>query len=269
MKKIFSIAFCVLLLCSLLLMVNVGSVLATEAGYSITEAYGGTGITLDGKWGGTNGSEWISITSWLEKKFPTAANARFGYQMAMGDAYLLSWIVEFHDTTNDAGDVWRICIDGSADGGATPNANDHKIEVTGHTTMKVYIGNGTGWAPQTTTAVRWNESLTTSPFDAVNHYVLEVQADKGGLGEWGANPPPHGLFVGMYDASNPSQGWVMWPPTSADNPARWGIIADYVSEVPEGLSLAVAVALSSVAIVIGSIYLRKKPKTTIVAPMKM
>jgi hypothetical protein len=83
MKKIFSIAFCVLLLCSLLLMVNVGSVLATEAGYSITEAYGGTGITLDGKWGGTNGSEWISITSWLEKKFPTAANARFGYQMVM------------------------------------------------------------------------------------------------------------------------------------------------------------------------------------------
>jgi len=272
MKKIFSIAFCVLLLCSMLLMVNVGSVLATEAGYSISEAYGGSGVTLDGKWGGTAGSEWVSTTSWLEKKFPTAANARFAYQMAMTDAgYGMSWLFEFHDTTNDAGDIWRLCIDGAGDGGAAPNTNDHKIEITGHTTLKVYQGNGTGWAPQTTTAVTWNNSLTTSPFDATNHWVVEIQVDKGVIsgGGWGANPPPHGLFVAMYDASNPSQGWVQWPPTSPDNPQRWGTIADYMSEIPEGLSFAVVVALSSVAIVVGTIYLRKKPKTTSIALIKL
>ena len=271
MKKIFSIAFCVLLLCSMLLMVNVGSVLATEAGYSISEAYGGSGVTLDGKWGGTAGSEWVSTTSWLEKKFPTAANARFAYQMAMTDAGNgMSWLFEFHDTTNDAGDIWRLCIDGAADGGAAPNSNDNKIEITGHTTCKTYVGNGTGWAPMASSSmILWNNSLTTSTYLAANHWVLEVQFDKAALGAWGANPPPEGLFVGMYDASNTAQGWVMWPATSADNPQRWGSIGTYGTEIPEALSFAVVVALSSVAIVIGTIYLRKKPKTTILSPIKL
>jgi hypothetical protein len=104
---------------------------------------------------------------------------------------------------------------------------------------------------------------------AANHWVLEIYADKGALGEWGANPPPEGLYVGMYDASNPTQGWVQWPATSADNPQRWGSIGTYGTEIPEGLSIAVVVALSSVAIVVGTIYLRKKPKTTITTPIRL
>ena len=269
LKRTYSIAFCLLMLCSLLVIVNIGTVFATEPGYTnIVEAYTTSAVTVDGKWGGTNGAEWAD--AWLEKQFPTGVNARWAYKMdSNSGAYLMSWLLEFHDTTNDAGDIWRICIDGSADGGPAPNSNDHKIEIIGHTTLNVYIGNGTGWSPQTTTAVTWNNSLTTSPYDAVNHWVLEVQANKGALGEWGANPPPHGVYVGMYDASNTTQGWVQWPATTPDNPSRWGLIATYQESIPEGLNIGIAVLLTSFAVIVGSYYLRKRPKTTILPSPKL
>ncbi len=252
MRKVVSVAFCTIVLCSLLLLV-VGTTMATEAGYSITEAYTTSAVTVDGKWGS---GEWSD--AWIDFKFPRPV-ARFGYKMdTNAGPYLMSWIVDFHDITNDTGDIWRICIDGAADGGNTPQADDVKIEIVGHTTRNVYAGNGTGWIPMATTAVTWKDSLTTSTYDATNHWVLEVQADKGSLGAWGANPPPHGLYVGIYDASNTTQGWVAWPPTSADTPTRWGIIADYVATIPEGLSLGVLVVLSSVAIFVGSFLVRKR-----------
>jgi hypothetical protein len=249
-------------------MLLIGSVLATEPGYSVLmENYGGTAITLDGKY--TTTTEWAD--AWNEHQFPTSANARFMYKMTQAEGNLMLYLVEFADTTNDAGDKWVICIDGNADGGGAPNSNDNKIEITGHTTLQVYVGNGTGWSPANTlnTVPKWNNSLTTSTYMTANHWVLEVYFDKALMGEWGANPPPEGLFVGMYDASNTAQGWVMWPATSADNPQRWGSIGTYGTEIPEGLSIAVVVALSSVAIAVGTIYLRKKPKTTILTPMKL
>ena len=261
MKKTRSIAFCVLMLCSLLL--TIGTTMASESGYSITEFYGGSSPTIDGKWGAT---EWSD--AWLEKKFPAGTNARFGYKAAQPEQGItLYFIVEFPDTTNDAGDKLVICIDGGTgagpDGGTAPNSNDNKIEITGHTTLQVYTGNGTGWAPENAlnAAVKWNNSQTTSPNIATNHWVVEVELIKGSFTVWGGSPPPEGLFVGMYDASNTAQGWVMWPPTSPDNPSRWGAIADYTADpLPESLNFAVVVALSSVAIVVGTVYLRKKPK---------
>ena len=272
MKRTYSIAFCLLMLCSLLLIVNMGTVFASEPGYAgIHENYAGSAVTVDGKWGGENGAEWAD--AWLEKQFPIGTNARFAYKAGMNEesAITLFWIIEFPDTTNDAGDKWVICIDGGTgegpDGGTAPNSNDNKIEITGHTTLTVYVGNGTGWAPVSTTAVQFNNTLTTSPYIAANHWVVEVALQKGAFA-WGGSPPPEGLFVGMYDASNTTQGWVMWPPTSADNPSRWGTIATYGTEIPENLSVAVIVTLSSVAVIVGSIYLRKRPKTTNVASLK-
>ena len=263
MKKTYSIAFCVLMLCSLLL---IGTATATEAGYSLREYYMGSAVTTDGKW--TTAAEWSD--AWLELKFPTSANARFYYKAVLNEDMtnvFLSFNLEFADTTNDAGDIWVICIDGNADGGTAPNTNDNKIEITGHNTLKYYVGTGTTWNQTTiaASAIKWNNTLTTSPLNnATNHWVLEVQGQKDLLGAWGANQPPEGLYIGMYDASNPSQGWVQWPPTSPDNPGRWGLISEATGDaLPEGLSFAVVVALSSVAIVVGTIYLRKKPKTTI------
>ena len=254
MKRALVVAFCILMLCSPLLLINVRTAKASEPGYTLLEYYGSANaVTLDGKW---VGAEWTD--AWLSHLLDYA-NARWGYKMdSTSGAYLMSWLVETSDNTNDTGDLLQICIDGAADGGTAPNDNDHKIEVTGHRTLKVYIGNGTGWMLQTTTAVRVGESLTTSVTNPANHYLLEVQVDKSALGAWGASTPPHGVRVAMYDASNVSQGVVAWPPTSADNPSRWGVISGFTADpLPESLSLGVVVLLSSAAVIFG---LRKRSK---------
>ena len=259
MKRTSSIAFCILVLCSLLLLVNVGTTMASEPGYSITEWYiSDNAVTIDGNW--TNANEWRDATT--QTISPTA---KFEYKIdATGGGLLMTWLVEFSDKTNDAGDRWQICIDGNADGGAAPNANDNKWEIEGHTTLKQYVGTGTGWATQATTGITWKDKLTTSPHDPATHYILEFQIDKNAYaGGWGANPPPEGIRVAMYDASNAAAGWQAWPPESIskDNPARWGLIADFVmGAAPEGLTIGVMLALSSVAVVVSIRYFRKRPK---------
>jgi len=261
MKRILSVAFSILMLCSLLLLINVGTTMAYEEDYVIVEYYVTSQVTVDGLW---SGGEWDDC--WLEHGRFNITNARFAFKMDTNQGpYLMSWIVEFPDNTTDAEDIWQICIDGAADGGAAPAVGDHKIEIVGHTTLTVYEGTGTGWGVQTTTAVTWADSLTTSPHDAVTHYVLEVQVDKlalTGEGGWGENPPPHGIYVAMYDASNASQGWVSWPPTGPDNPERYGAIGGASGDpIPESLSVGVVVLLSSVAVAVSFYLLRKRPKT--------
>ncbi len=260
MKKV-SVAFCLLMLCNLVLLVNVGITLASEPGYAgIVENYMGSSVTVDGKWGA---GEWDD--AWLEKQFPVGTNARFAYKAGLSaeNAITLFWIIEFPDSTTDAGDKWQICIDGGTgtgpDGGTAPNSNDNKIEITGHTTLQVYVGSGTGWTPMSTTAVKFNNTLTTSPYIAENHWVVEVALEKGAF-PWGVFQPPEGLYVAMYDASNTAQGWVAWPPTSADNPSRWGTIASIDTQVPEGLGLEVLVLLSSVSVIISSFFVRKRSR---------
>jgi hypothetical protein len=253
MKRALVVAFTMLMLGSLLL---VGTTKASESGYTLAEYYGSTNaVTVDGMW---VGAEWTD--AYLLPIY--GQNARWAYKMdSASGSYLMSFLVESSDNTTDTGDRWQICIDGAADGGTAPNDNDNKIEIEGHTTLKVYVGNGTGWVPLTTTAVTWKDSLTTSPMNSANHYLLEVKVDKGALGAWGANAPPHGVRVAMYDASNQSQGWVAWPPTSADNPSRWGIIATYTGDpLPESLSIGVVVLLSSVAMLVGAFCFRKRSK---------
>jgi hypothetical protein len=259
MRKVASIVFCTLTLCVLLLTVSIGNALASEAGYSITEVYGGAAVTVDGKWGS---GEWATDNSWIDNRF-NVTNSRFAYKMDSTTAYYMSWLVEWHDTTNDAGDRWIICIDGLADGGTAPQADDVRIEIVGHQSLTVSAGTGTGWGANSSTlasAVRWKDSMATSSYDAVSHWVLEVQADKGSLGAWGANPPPEGTYVAMYDASNTQAA--AWPSgTPVNVPNRWGLIATYDTTVPEGLTLGVLVLLSSAVIMLGSFFVRKRRLT--------
>jgi len=79
---------------------------------------------------------------------------------------------------------------------------------------------------------------------------------------WGASYPPYGFRIAMYDASNPSQGWVSWPPTSTDtNPTGWGQINGYnMDAYPEGLTVGLMLALSTVAVAVSARYFRKPPK---------
>jgi hypothetical protein len=255
LKRTSSIAFCILVLCSLLLIVSVGTVKASEPGYTFTEYYSGAAVTIDGKW--TDADEWHDVTT---QRIGTPQIAVFEYKMDITD-YSMTWLIEFADHTNDAGDRWQICLDGGNDGGSAPNANDVKVEVEGHTTLKTYVGSGTGWTASTATGT-FKDSITTSPHDPANHYILEIKFSKSQW-DWGANPPPHGVRVAMYDASNAAQGWVAWPPEaiSKDNPARWGNIPDYTAApAPEGLTIGVMVLLSSVAVIVSTRYFRKKPK---------
>jgi hypothetical protein len=245
MKKNLSIALSILLICGVLAL-NAGIVQAGNAAYSITEAYQGVAVVADGTWGA---DEWSD--GWIE--YMSGTTTKFAYKMSAGDTYMMSWALETTDNTDDEGDVFQICIDGNNDGGAAPQADDNKIEVTGHTTLTVYKGTGTDWAEMTGATTVWAESMATG------HWVVEIQADKASLGDWGANPPPQGLRVAMYDAS--TETWVQWPPTStANNPDSWGVIADYTGTVPEGLSFGI-VALLSTVVVAGAFVLSKRTKS--------
>jgi hypothetical protein len=260
LKRKSLIAFCMLILCSLFLLVNIGTIKASEPGYTLTEAYTTSAVTVDGKW--TSSSEWSDAYILPMVGTTLGANGIWAYKMdTNAGPYLMSFLIESPDNTNDATDKWVICIDGSANGGTAPQSDDIKIEVIGHTNMTVYAGTGTGWAVASSTqrsAVTWKDSLSTSSYISGNHYILEVQADKSNLGAWGANPPPSGVYVSMYDASNTAKGTVAWPPTSPDNPNRWGIIADYTGNVPEGFGFGLAALLSSVAVLVGFFGFRKR-----------
>ncbi len=245
LKKTIPIAISILLICGILVL-NAGIVQAGNAAYSITEAYTTTAVTVNGV---RAADEWDD--SWIE--FLGGPINKYAYKMDSNTGnYLMSWLLESADTTNDAGDIWQICIDGSNDGGTALNANDHKIEITGHSTLKVYIGGASGWTEMTTTAVTQKDSMGTG------HWLLEVQANKGALGDWGGSPPPHGMRVAMYDAS--TQTWVQWPPNStANNPDSWGLIATYSGSIPEGLSFGI-VALLSTTVIASTFVLSKRTK---------
>lgn len=254
------------MLCSLLLL-NMEKVNAHEPGYVISEAYEAGGVTLDGEWGA---GEWEGA-GWIEYLDPY--DARFAYKMdATSGDYLMSWLMEFADDTDNATDMWQICIDGADDEGTAPNANDVKIEIEGHTTLTVYVGDGQGWTELQTTAVTWAESLTTTsdwlPYNET-HYVVEVKVDKAQLGTWGGSPPPHGMRVAMYDASNETQGWIEWPPTDPDVPETWGLIDEGVPTVPESFGIAVVVLLSSAAIAVSLYFLRKRPQNDVCSQVRV
>jgi hypothetical protein len=228
-------------------MLTIETAFASEPGYTLTEAYQTAAVTVDGKW--TAATEWSDAYILPMVGTTLGANGIWAYKMdSTTGTYLMSFLIESPDNTNDAGDRWIICIDGANDGGTAPKADDIKIVIDGHTTLSMYTGTGTAWNLMANKAVTWKDSLATSKYNSANHYILEVQADKGSLGTWGSSPPPHGVYVSMYDASNPGAGTVAWPPTSADNPSRWGLIATYDTAVPEGTSIAFIAVLSTFAV---------------------
>jgi hypothetical protein len=256
MKKCLTIVFSMLMLCCLLLG-TVVMVQATEPGYDIIEAYQAGDVVIDGQ----NDGDWDPSMCWFEN---VTSEATFAYKMASTSPLYMAWIIDFPDNTSDAGDIWQILIDGDSSGGTAPTADCNKMEIVGHTTLTVYEGDGSGWVEMTGADVQWEESQQTTTIwgeAADEHYVLEIKADKGTLGAWGANQPPHGLRVAMYDETEDT--WTAWPPTAEDVPDEWGIISSAQATVPEGFSLAVVMILSTVAVSAAFYFMRKRPKTTV------
>jgi hypothetical protein len=248
-----SIAVCILLLCSSLLIVGVGTVMGFAAGYEFSE-YWAPGATIDGKW--TTPDEWVIgephyIGTVQKGMWIMQANSEAGYAP--------QYLIEFADNTPDAGDIIQVCMNGGVDS-TTPTAAEFKMEIQGLTTKKVYQGTGTGWAESSTaaSAVTVAATVTTSAHDPAQHVIAEFSIDKATLAGWGA--PPLGVRIACYDAS--TGNWVAWPPaSSADNPSTWGLLNNYsATPFPEGLTLGVMLLVSSVAAVVSIRYFRKPSK---------
>ena len=79
--------------------------------------------------------------------------------------------------------------------------------------------------------------------------------------------PPTGLRVAVYDASNSAAGVQDWAPGSDVNvPDEWGLISGYSPDpIPEGLTFGVMMLLSSVSLLVGYYYLRKRKETKVAA----
>jgi hypothetical protein len=252
MKRVLAISFVMLMLCCLLL---VGVTKASEPGYEITEESGGGPVTLDGNWAT---GEWED--SWIEYMDASVADERFCYKADANNGYAPEFLIDSADTTDDAGDIWQICI-GIPGGGDFPLEGQNKIEIVGHENMTVYEGDGSGWVEIDSSAVTWADDMTIGdvPFD-YEHWCVEMIIDKTSIGSalWNG-APPIGLRVAMYDATNAT--WVAWPPQSdPDIPEGWGLIATYGS-IPESFGIVAVLMLSSVAVAVSFFYLRKRPKS--------
>jgi hypothetical protein len=211
--------------------------------------------TIDGMW--TSEDEWTDgeITMIGE-------DIAFRSTWDMATDVMTRWIVEFFsDTTDDPDDVWQVCIDGYPAGDSTPQAGDFKFEITGHTDLVWYEGDGTGWTEVELDAseMEWANSLSESPTNSTPHWILEFQIPKNAGTvlmdiTWD-------IRVAAYDGGNPDAGFLAWPEGSdADAPDTWGLENYQMANIPEGLSFGVMALLSSVAVIATTVVLRKRSK---------
>jgi len=253
MKRALFAAFCILALCSLLL-VNTKTIKAAESGYTRTDYNPDTvPLVIDG--------QWTSTDEWTQKGENTTigADVTFKSVWAMISTNIVNdtFLVEFFsDNTTDAGDYWQMCIDGDYSGGTAPQTTDYRIDIVGHTTLTVYQGTGSDWTVVTPPAsLEWANSLSDSPTNSTPHWILEMTFHKLDLGAG----PTWNFRLAAYDENTTTLA--AWPPTPRDEPNRWGV-QNYTSGlIPEGFSLSVVVLLSSVAVAVSFYFLRKRPKT--------
>jgi hypothetical protein len=254
MKKIVSVAFSVLMLCSLLLL---GIASAGNPTYSMTAHTGAAFVQQDGVW--SQPDEYLDV-----QPVNMSNNARFTVKLRSFDLTMDFMIEFFSDNTDDAGDLWQICLDADNSSGAAPDTDDYMIEIQGHTTLKTYKGNGTGWVLITPDVgeLDWEDSITSTPWNAAPHWMFEIRDDDRETGQIKIGDAPNGLRVAAYDAStNTTSSWA--PDSDPDVPSTWGVIANYDPDpyIPEGFSIVFLVLLSSVAVVVSFYFMRKKPKT--------
>jgi hypothetical protein len=236
----------IIVLCSLCL---IGIVSATKAGFSQTDGTGSL-VTVDGVIGS---GEWDD--SWRGKLYDgwTLTNSTYRVKWAQAGENLWydEWLFEIiSDTTNDAGDFIQICYDSNLDGGAAPQTDDYLINYTGHSTVKVYQGNGTGWAP-ISYDVGVASKISASSWSATPHWIIEINVDNPWIDT--------GDRIVAYDASTGKT--LMWPPYSDANvPNDYGLSELSYDVIPEGLTIGVMLAMSTIAVIVSMRYFRKRPK---------
>jgi hypothetical protein len=236
----------IIVLCSLCL---IGIVSATKPGFSQTDGTGSL-VTVDGVIGS---GEWDD--SWRGKLYDgwTLTNSTYRVKWAQADTnfWYDQWLFEIlSDNTNDTGDFIQICYDTNLDGGAAPQTDDYLINYTGHGIAKVYQGTGTGWAPASLDVVVAGK-ISASSWSATPHWIIEIDVEN----PWEST----GDRVAVYDASTGQT--LMWPPYSNANvPDDYGYSEISYESIPEGLTIGVMMLLSTVAVIVGTRYFRKRPK---------
>jgi hypothetical protein len=244
-----------------LLLVSVGAInFASAQGATRTDWSTVVEPTIDGMW--TSEDEWTDggdITMIGENVVFTST-----WSMLSMDPITVTtnFVVEIlDDDTEDAGDYWEMCIDGFVDGGTAPQSGDFKIKVVGDTDITVYEGGETGWGEVTPEEgdLVYAESISDSPTDSTPHRIIEFTILKtaGTIlmdAEWA-------FRLAVYDESNSEAGVRAWPEGSdADVPDTWGFQGYTSEQIPEGLSFGVMVLLSSAAVVVASVVLRKRSR---------
>jgi hypothetical protein len=208
--------------------------------------------TIDGMW--TSEDEWTDTGVTM---IGEDANCRSTWEYTT--SIYTEWLVEvLSDTTDDAGDYWEFCVDGYSEMDSAPQTGDFKFVITGHTDLVWYEGDGTGWTEvELADEMIWAATLSESPTDSTPHWILEFQIDKAAgsvLMDQYWN-----LRIAVYDASNSEAGEQAWPPeSSADAPDTWGMENYTMDAIPEGFSFGIMVLLSSAAVAVTTIGLRKR-----------
>jgi len=268
MKRAVLVAFCIIALCSLGLVMKIGTVRAYKAGYTVNDYIAITTPTMDGKWTATD--EWTDAE---EKQLDGSLNAifRLKYVAAADFSYINQYfLVEFFDdTTNDTGDYWQICyasaatFGGTPIGGTTPQTDCLRIDYVGHTQvgLALYKGTGTGWSPSADytwgTTIQIVDSISASPLDSTPHWIAEIMIEHVHYNIM----PEFWIRVAAYDASNSGAGVQSWPSGSRDAPDDWGLMTAPGTTIPEVLNIGVIVLLLSVAALIVPHYFRKWSRT--------
>lgn len=251
MKKALLVALAVIALCSVFLA---GTVSAAKEGYGFQIATGELiGDPVDAAV--NPATEWDdSYKDFLYDGWTMTTNF---FRCKWQGAPIEAWLIEIPtDTTDDAGDNFKMCVDTLVEGGAAPDANDFKIDWTGGTST-VYAGTGSGWG--TSAAVVGTDfilasAIGASPAEATPHRIVEIWIDKqGALALQFSN----NMYMEYTDASTGKT--FKWPPESSpDVPDGYGTgTTEFGDSIPEGLTVAVMLSLSTVAVVVSTRYFRK------------
>jgi hypothetical protein len=260
MKRSVLAAFSVIVLCGLLSLPTV--VKSYYDGYETTNYQAITTPVTDGAW--------TTDTEWDDAEVPPNLPATFHWRdkWTWPSNIIEHYVIEFFtDNTTDTGDYFQYCCDCDADGGSAPQTDDIKLEYVGHNGLSgltVYRGNGTGWEEYTDFTwpdeINIVDSISGSPLDSNPHWIIELTMDRtkfdvsvSGYSPW--------IRIAVYDESNATAGVQAWPPTSPDVPNDWGLETGTTETIPEPLTVAAVVFLSTVAVIVSFYFLRKHPKT--------
>lgn len=263
MKKSQVIIFCI---SSIFLLALASNAAAYNADYTHTDYMASTAPTING--------QYIANEEWAPSKSETfGVNGIWRDEWVIGESVFENILIETADNTDDAGDYWQICFDGSANGGTAPQEDDFRVDIVGHgasATVTWYKGTGTGWtaiASPPAAVFTYAQSFSVSPLISTQHYILEMSIDKQSTALGGSQilGQQFAMRIAYYDAHEGGNGLQEWPPAPAtrDNPSGWGYIIYEMDvnpnpDVPENLGIIAVVGLSSVAVVAGATLLRKK-----------